>query len=280
MNSMSSRVDALVRLFRDDDPSTVGLVKEQLLLRGEEALADLRDLLTADSAIVAAHAQEVLHQIAGTKAASQLEKILGSSAEPDWEQVSIHISAALMPWVEPDELISTLDGWGAEVSRRLALNEGDPTLVLSGYLHGELGFSGNSEDYYHHENSLLASVMDNRRGNPLTLSLLYRFVGRRAGLVIDGVNLPGHFIARCGETLIDPFHNGRELQLTDCAEILSRQGRELLDVYLESPAPRDVVARMLANLAHAYSLEECAWQKRMVDRWIGILTGAERVDSE
>lgn len=280
MSAMSSQVDALVRLFRDDDPSTVGLVKEQLLLRGEEALPDLRDLLNADSAIVAAHAQEVLHQIAGKKATSRLEAILGDSEDPDWEQVSILISAALMPWVEPEDLVSTLDEWGVGLTRRLTSSEGYPATILSGYLHGELGFTGNAEDYYNHENSLLASVMDNRRGNPLTLSLLYRFVGCRAGLEIGGVNLPGHFIARCGETLIDPFNNGRVLQLTDCAEMMARQGRGLDDEHLEPPASRDVIARMLSNLGHAYSVEECAWQKRMVDRWIGILTGAERVNSE
>jgi hypothetical protein len=64
--------------------------------------------------------------------------------------------------------------------------------------------------------------------------------------------------------------------LADCADILARQGLELDDEHLESPGSREVVARMLANLGHAYSVEESRWQKSMVDRWLGLLTGAEQ----
>ena len=118
-------------------------------------------------------------------------------------------------------------------------------------------------------------VMVNRRGLPLTLSLLYTFVARRAGIEVHGVNLPGHFIARCGETYFDPFHGGRILSLADCADILVRQQIELTDEHLENPGSREVIARMLANLGHAYGIEESRWQKGMTDRWLGIVTGAE-----
>jgi hypothetical protein len=277
---MSTRAEALVRLFRDDDPETVVLVKEQLVRQGEEVLPDLRELLAADSAVVAAHAQEVLHEIAGKKASAALEGLLAGSGDPDWEEVSVLVSSALMPWVEADDLRGRLDEWGAVLKTRLAAGGAEPLAMLISYLHGELGFTGNSTDYYSHENSVLASVLENRKGNPLTLSLLYRFVAARAGLEVEGVNLPGHFIARCGETLFDPFHDGRILDMADCADILARQGRELNDEHLEPPGSREVVARMLANLSHAYGLEESPWQKRMVDRWLGILTGAERAGGD
>jgi regulator of sirC expression with transglutaminase-like and TPR domain len=276
---MSSRTDALVRLFRDDDPSTVELVKEQLVLQGEEVLPDLRDLLVSDSAIVAAHAHEVLQQIAGKKASDQLEKLILGRRELDWEKVSILVSSALMPWVEEEEIRSRLDQWGDELKKRLVGREGEEVAVVTEYLHGELGFTGDAEDYYNHENSILAAVLENKKGNPLALSLLYRFIAKRAGINLEGVNLPGHFIARYGETYFDPFHDGRILTLADCADIMARQGRELDDAHLETPGSREVVARMLANLSHAYSMEDSPSQKKMVDRWLGLLTGAERPES-
>lgn len=272
---MSSQCDALARLFRDDDPDTVGLVKEQLVINGESALPDLRDLVNADSAIVAAHAQEVLHSIAGKKAAADLEILLKSDAEIPLEEVSWLMAAALMPWIDLEEARGVLDAWGREVLHRVTGAPADPVSVLCSYLHGELGLNGNSGDYYNHENSLLPCVMDNRKGLPLTLTLLYIFVGARAGIPVYGVNLPGHFIARCGQTYFDPFHAARVLTLADCADILARQQLELIDEHLETPGSRDVLARMLANLAHAYDIEESSWQKRMVDRWLGVLTGAE-----
>ena len=273
---MSSQCDALERLFRDDDPETVGLVKEQLLLNGEQAVPTLRDLVNADSAIVAAHAQEVLHAIAGKKIAADFENLLKSREEISLERASWLVAAALMPWIDLEESRGVLDAWGKEVRERLTTDDSlDPLGTLIGYLHGELGFDGNAADYYNHENSILPCVMENRKGLPLTLALLYLFVGERAGIPIYGVNLPGHFIARCGGTYFDPFHSGRILSLADCADILARQQIELSDEHLENPGSREVIARMLANLSHAYGIEESAWQKRMVDRWLGILTGAE-----
>ena len=272
---MSTQCDALARLFRDDDPETVGLVKEQLLIKGESILPDLRALVNADSAIVAAHAQEVLHTIAGKKSAADLEALLKSGAEFPLEEASWLIASALMPWINLEEVRAVLDGWGREVLHRLSEGATDQVSVLTAYLNGELGMDGNAEDYYNHENSVLPCVIENRKGLPLTLTLLYIFVGARAGIPVYGVNLPGHFIARCGEIYFDPFHGGRVLSLADCADILARQQIELSDEHLENPGSREVLARMLANLAHAYEIEEANWQKRMVDRWLGILTGAE-----
>jgi regulator of sirC expression with transglutaminase-like and TPR domain len=87
-------------------------------------------------------------------------------------------------------------------------------------------------------------------------------VARRAGLQMDGVNFPGHFLVRCQETsgqgaglIIDPFHQGAVLSERDCRLLLKRHagsemafGRSLL-----APATRiQVVVRMLLNLKRLY----------------------------
>jgi len=272
---MSSQTDAIARLFRDDDPATVGLVKEQLIARGENAIDDLRDLMSADSAIVAAHAQEVLHTIAGKRASLELEALFKLDAEIPLEDVSWLIAAALLPWLDLEEFRTLLNEWGEAVKERLKIKPQDPVSVLTEYLHTELRFDGNTQDYYNHENSILPCVMESRKGLPLTLTLLYMFVGARAGISIHGVNLPGHFIARCGEIYFDPFHSGRVLSIADCADILARQEIELSDEHLENPDSRQIVARLLANLCHAYDVEESNWQKRMVEHWLGLLIGSE-----
>lgn len=270
---MSSQINAITRLFRDDDPETVELVKEQLVLRGESAIEDLRDLVNADSAIVAAHAQDVLHAIAGKQAAEKLEALILANQEIPLEEASWLMAEALMPWIDSKEYRSQLDAWGGELLQRITENPTDQVSILINYLHEELGFDGNTEDYYNHENSLLPCVLENRKGLPLTLTLLYIFVGARAGMPIYGVNLPGHFIARCGEIYFDPFHEGRILSIADCADILARQQIELNDEHLENPESRQILARLLANLRHAYEIEEATWQKGMVDRWFAIVTG-------
>ena len=55
--------DAIVRLLRDNDPATVSLVKEQLIERGSDGVAALRDLLALDDEAVTAHVREVIEKI-------------------------------------------------------------------------------------------------------------------------------------------------------------------------------------------------------------------------
>jgi len=65
---------------------------------------------------------------------------------------------------------------------------------LHGYLFEEIGFAGNTEDYYAPANSYLPAVLVNRRGLPITLSLVYKLVAERVGIRSWGVGLPGHFL--------------------------------------------------------------------------------------
>jgi len=136
----------------------------------------------------------------------------------------------------------------------------NPVVALNKFLFEELGFTGNQSDYYDPRNSLLSDVLDRRTGIPITLSLVYMEVGRRAGLRVEGIGLPGHFIVRAqaadGEpTLVDPF-NGRVVDADDCQERLDTiyGGQEpLTDMHLRPVATREILARLLRNLKGIYA---------------------------
>ncbi|MCL6560002.1 MAG: transglutaminase-like domain-containing protein, partial [Firmicutes bacterium] len=84
---------------------------------------------------------------------------------------------------------------------------------LSRYLFTELGFYGAEEEYFDPRASYLNDVLDRRKGIPLSLSMVYMEVARRAGFAVAGVGLPGHFIVKHphpdGDLYIDPFSGGR-----------------------------------------------------------------------
>src|SRR5947208_16714782 len=134
----------------------------------------------------------------------------------------------IYPELDISEYLSKLDGIAVAIKKRLA---GDAfseqrVLALNYYLFNEMRFSGNLVDYYDPRNSYLNEVMERRTGIPITLSVVAMEVGRRLGLRIAGVGLPGHFILRHpapgGDLMFDPFRGGQPLSLDDCREIVSR----------------------------------------------------------
>ena len=267
--------DAITRLLRDDDPATVALVKTQLVSGDDDHAGELRALLAqTDDATVARHVREVLGEIDARAAAEEFTLLchfFGPSS--DLEAACWLLSRALRPEAPVDPARARLDEWGAELARRLrgVEEDADRVAVLSGLLAGELGFRGNVEDYYAPANSFLATVVTSRRGIPISLVALWRFVAARAGLRVDGINLPGHFIARLGDVLFDPFHSGRVLSSADCADILRRQNLALHPRHLTVADSRAVLVRMLSNLAHLYQEAGEEARHEQVTGWLKAL---------
>src|SRR6266487_1440030 len=120
-------------------------------------------------------------------------------------------------------------------------------------------FQGNQEDYYNPSNSFLNDVLENHRGIPITLSLLYMEVGKRVGLQIEGIGLPFHFVVGCrlpeGRIYIDPFESGHIYSEEECRErvrhMLEGKGK-IYAQWFEPVSHKNLLVRMLNNLKHIY----------------------------
>jgi regulator of sirC expression with transglutaminase-like and TPR domain len=140
---------------------------------------------------------------------------------------------------------------------------------LREFLFEEEDFRGNAGDYYDVRNSCLNDVLDRKMGIPITLSVLMMEVGRRAGLRIAGLGLPGHFIvsAHIGadRVLLDPFNAGAVLTPESAAEIVTRAtGRRLrlAEGHFTPATKRQILARMLQNLKSIYC-RASDWRKAL-----------------
>src|SRR5262249_56048532 len=119
---------------------------------------------------------------------------------------------------------------------------------------GAGGLGGNAGDYGGPRNCYRDVVLERRLGLPITLSVLMIEVGRRLGLELRGVGMPGHFLVGTKGTYIDPFHQGARLTADDARELYERThpGTPFAATYLAPVGPRAVLARMLANLVHSF----------------------------
>ena len=140
----------------------------------------------------------------------------------------------------------------------LATQVAEPTVEgVRHLLFEELGFAGDRDTYYAAENSLLPRVLDRRLGIPLSLSLLTIEVGRRCGVEVEGIGMPGHYLVRpAGEPsrFIDVYDGGRELDVEGCHQLFERvqAGVPWDERFLQPDAPWARVSRTLGNLAAAY----------------------------
>ena len=184
-----------------------------------------------------------------------------SSPEPeiDLGLAAFAVAQVEHPGLVPEHEVKRLDELTA---RSGACGIGDPLHALHRlreFLFEEEDFHGNAGDYYDARNSCLNDVLDRKVGIPITLSVLLMEVGRRAGLRIAGLGLPGHFIvsAHVGadRVLLDPFNAGAVLTPESAAEIVSRAtGRRvrLGESHFTPASKRQIVTRMLLNLKSIY----------------------------
>ena len=165
------------------------------------------------------------------------------------DEATLCVAAVLEPGVDVEAGLQELD----ELAGRCP----SPTLdALMRHLFGRggEGFRGNDVDYYDPRNSYLHDVLRRRMGIPITLSIVAMEVGRRIGVPMDGVGMPGHFLLRDKvdpTVFCDPFHGGRFLDASACERLFrSTVGpeRPWFPGFLD-PVPRPaIVARVLANL--------------------------------
>ena len=189
-------------------------------------------------------------------------------AEPD-ESINLAEAALAIAAEEYRELdirryLDRLDEMGATLRRRLRpdIGTGDSIRTLNHYLFEELGFAGNTDDYYDPRNSFLNDVIERRLGIPITLSVIYIEVGRRIGLPLHGISFPSHFLVKCivrdGAIVLDPYSKGISLGVEDLMRRLRawRSGlepdAELVKSMLSTAGSREILARILRNLRGIY----------------------------
>jgi len=182
----------------------------------------------------------------------------------DLSESALHLCLLDTPGLDMDYYLEQLDIYAATIEHALPVEHNQRQVIdaMNHYLFEELAFCGNLEDYENPENSCLATVIDTKKGIPITLSLLYMEVGRRLGLAIQGVSFPGHFLVKAQidgqQIFLDPFVSGCTISHEELdARLLRHYGEDAPTVkknpeLLRTASRREILIRMLRNLKKAY----------------------------
>ncbi len=250
---------ALISLLDDDNHTVSRLVREKFLEIGADAKPYLARASEMDATLVRSRAQSILEEIRFV----ELEREVGSFAARAVDLARLEEGAFLVarfgyPDLDSARYARLLDEMAGELSARLEGKRSGLAILRSfaDFLFDELGFTGNSLDYYDPDNSYVNRVLDRRAGIPITLSLVYLFLARRVGLAMEGIGLPGHFVVRLAgpeaELYVDAYDSGRVLSRAECARFVVSAGYEPRPEFFAPSSPRDILARMLRNLVHVY----------------------------
>ena len=193
----------------------------------------------------------------------------GDDSRIDLARACLMIAQDAYPGLDVDRYLGEIERMAIRLRARMpqANAAEEKVMALNQFLFDDLGYWGNTDDYYDPRNSYLNEVIDRKTGTPISLSILYMELGRRIGLPLEGVSFPGHFLVRLrlrgGTLVLDPFAGGTPQSEAELRERLQRvipEGAaggvapvELpLDQFLEPASNRQILARVLRNLKGIY----------------------------
>jgi regulator of sirC expression with transglutaminase-like and TPR domain/S1-C subfamily serine protease len=254
----------VVERLEPEGPATTAVLRERAQLLERQA-ARLRQLAQA------VHQRRVL---------AELQRVLrGKEEDIDLLHAALLIARLDNEDVDVDDYRDEVARMAHKVAAGLPPKADDRAKLeaLNRYLFRERGFHGSRSDYYNRSNSYLSEVIDDREGIPITLSVLYIELGRRLGLKIEGVSLPGHFVvrhvpAKGKPQLIDAYEGGQVLSREEAAsKVKGITGRALREEHLTPVPRRKIVVRMLSNLLNVADQEnDAAGMLRYVDAILAV----------
>jgi hypothetical protein len=168
------------------------------------------------------------------------------SEEVDLAQAALAFAAAADPGLDAAVWLAELDRLADGVHDFDGLHQ---------RLFVEAGFTGAAHAHHDPDSSMLQRVLERRRGLPIALAVVAMEVGRRAGVAVQGIGAPGHFLIRDPGSgrYCDAFGGGTLLTEAEAVDLLAAMGAGWeLRAHLPVVTSHEILIRMLANLVHLY----------------------------
>ncbi|MDZ4848494.1 MAG: tetratricopeptide repeat protein [Pirellulaceae bacterium] len=186
----------------------------------------------------------------------QLTKWRETAESADLLIGSLWVAAIAHPELDIHRYVERVDQMGEEIRKSLPEDATDEQKMqaINRFMFDENGFHGGEDEFYHQANNQIDRVIDEREGMPITLCVVYMELGRRLGLSLEGIGLPGRFVVRYRSPdqksqLIDVFEKAERLNETDVAMmVMMKLQRLATEEDMRTQSPIEIITRILQNL--------------------------------
>ena len=260
----NKELNALISLLEDPDNEVFDSVKYRLLELGIEVLPELENAWESNfDSLVQERAEKIIHEIHFRDIVKSLKNWIQKKDKNLLEAWFI-ISKYQYPDIDEQFYRTKIYDLVSQINLELekSFSELEKISAFNKVFFDQNGFKGNTRNFQSPDNSFINTVIDNHKGNPLSLCMLYIIIAVQLGLPICGINMPKHFIIGFedekeinGDPIkfyINPFNKGTILNRQDLEVFLEREKLKEESKYFTPCGNTAIVKRLLNNLVHSF----------------------------
>lgn len=251
-------LNALVSLLDDNDQEIKDHVRGKIISLGNDVIPFLENKWESSfNPELQKEIEELVHELQIKLLRQRLEDWKNSEETELLEGLWI-INTYLYPELEFEQLNAIMQQIYFQVwtNFKNELSVYDKIKLINNVLFNDLKFSANTKNFHSPGNSMIKTVLETKKGNPISLCSVYLLVARKLGLPIYGVNLPNLFVLtyKSGKFkfYINAFNKGLIFTRQDINNYLEHLKLEPQPAYYEPCENTDIIRRMLRNLVFAF----------------------------
>ncbi len=245
---------ALISLLDDEDTDILNHVEQKIISLGDTIIPFLESEWENNfNPVVQKRLEDLIHTLQFDNLVERLATWKAEGAKDLLEGMWL-VATYQYPDLEFSKLKKELDQiyYEAWLEFRDEAHPFDQIKILNSVLFSKLKFGANTKNFHSPGNSMINVVLENRKGNPITLCVIYLFVAQKLKLPVYGVNLPNLFILtyKSEETqfYINAFNRGLIFSKEDIDNYISHLNLTPMDIFYQPCGNLDVIKRVLRNL--------------------------------
>jgi len=276
-------ISNLIYLLDDNDVDIIEQIEQNILSLGIEAITFLEEASKTESEVIRLQRmQHLIRKLKRSKIQHELE-VWKNSGEQDLLEGMLILERIEFPYTDVQSIQNQLDKikLDAWLELNYDLTSFEQVKILNYIFFQVHKFKGNTEDYHHSHNSFISKVLEDKKGNPISMAIVYSLVAQRLNIPVFGVNLPQHFvlgyqseegvdiIRRLNDPgiiggpdegdimfFINPFSEGLILNHDSLRSFLQQLNIEPRVDYFRVCTNVEILQRVLRNLLYSYEKSE------------------------